>query len=93
MFWSAILTLHALSAELEPDTWTPGPHLNIEKVFRNFQYYEIALDEGGKGIAVTRYICGSQAGSEKYRLLPDGSLQKGNPRFPINTFQIMGIRP
>lgn len=56
--------------------WEPGQHLNIEEVFKNYQYYEIVLDRDSKGIVVNQYIRGSKAGSEKYRVLPDGSLQK-----------------
>jgi hypothetical protein len=56
--------------------WAPGQHLNIEEVFKNYQYYEIVADRDGKGITVNRYIRGSRVGSEKYRVLPDGSLQK-----------------
>ncbi len=56
--------------------WEPGHPLNIEEVFKNYQYYEIRLDRDGKGIVVNQYIRGSKAASEKYRVLPDGSLQK-----------------
>lgn len=56
--------------------WQPGQHLNIEEVFKNYQYYEIILDRDGKSIVVNQYIRGSKAGSGKYRVLPDGSLQK-----------------
>lgn len=56
--------------------WKPGGNLNIEEVFKNYQYYEIVLDQGGKEITVNEYIRGSKAGSEKYLVLPDGSLLK-----------------
>lgn len=56
--------------------WAPGQHLNIEEVFKSYQYYEIVLAQDGNGITVNHYIRGSRAGSEKYRILPDGSLQK-----------------
>lgn len=56
--------------------WAPGPHLNIEEVFKNHQYHEILLDPDGGGITVNCYIRGSAAGSERYLVLPDGSLQK-----------------
>jgi len=59
--------------------WTPGQLLNIEEVFKNYQYYEIMLEQGGKGITVHHYVRGSRAGSEKYQVLPDGSLQKYEP--------------
>jgi len=56
--------------------WEPGQPLNIEEVFKNYQYYEILLDRDGKAIVVNQYIRGSKAASEKYLVLPDGSLQK-----------------
>ncbi|MFZ2300427.1 MAG: hypothetical protein WAW10_00995 [Gallionella sp.] len=56
--------------------WKPGGNLNIEEVFKNYQYYEIVLDDDGKEITVDQYIQGNKAGSEKYLVLPDGSLQK-----------------
>lgn len=56
--------------------WKPGQSLNIEEVFKNYQYYEIVFDDNGKGITVDYFIKGNKAGSEKYSILPDGSLQK-----------------
>ena len=56
--------------------WNPGQHLNLEEVFKNYQYYEIVFDRDGKGITVNQYIRGIKAGSEKYLELPDGSLRK-----------------
>ena len=56
--------------------WKPGGNLNIEEVFKNYQFYEIVLDMDGKEITVNEYIRGSKAGSEKYLVLPDGSLLK-----------------
>ncbi|MDP1995994.1 MAG: hypothetical protein Q8J90_02245 [Gallionella sp.] len=56
--------------------WEPGQPLNIEEVFKNYQYYEILLGRDGKEMVVNHYIRGSKAASEKYRVLPDGSLQK-----------------
>jgi hypothetical protein len=56
--------------------WKPGENLNIEEVFKNYQYYEIVLDQDGKEITVNQYIRGSKAGSGKYLILPDGALQK-----------------
>lgn len=57
-------------------TWKPGQHLNIEEVFKNYQYFEIVLDQDGKGITVNQYIRGIKTGSEMYLELPDGSLRK-----------------
>lgn len=56
--------------------WEPGRNLNIEEVFNNYQYYEIVLDQDGTEITVNQYIRGGKAGSEKYLVLPDGSLRK-----------------
>lgn len=56
--------------------WKPGRHLNIEEVFKNYQYYEIVLDREGREITVNQYIRGVKAGSERYLELPDGSLRK-----------------
>lgn len=56
--------------------WKPGDDFNFEEVFKNYQFYEIVLDNDGKGITVDQYIKGNKVGSEKYLVLPDGSLQK-----------------
>lgn len=56
--------------------WTPGQPLNIEEVFKNYQYYEIVLNRDGKELTVNQYIRGVKSGSEMYLELPDGSLQK-----------------
>lgn len=54
----------------------PGQLLNFEEVFKNYQYYEILLDQDGQGITVNQFIRGGEADSKKYLILPDGSLQK-----------------
>jgi len=56
--------------------WDPGQQLNIEEVFKNYQYYEIVFDQDGNGITVNRFLRGSKEGSEKYLVLPDNSLLK-----------------
>ena len=56
--------------------WEPGQYLNIEEVFKNYQYFEIVFDRDGMGITVYRYLRGSKEGGEEYLLLPDNSLQK-----------------
>lgn len=56
--------------------WEPGEGLNIEEVFKNYQFYEIVPDGDGKGITVNHYIQSRKAGSEKYQVMPDRSLQK-----------------
>jgi hypothetical protein len=56
--------------------WEPGQYLNIEEVFKNYQYYEIVFHKDGKGVTVYLYLRGSKEGSEEYLLLPDNSLQR-----------------
>jgi hypothetical protein len=56
--------------------WDPGQQLNIEEVFKNYQYYEIVFDQGGNGMTVNRFLRGSRESSEKYLVLPDKSLLK-----------------
>ncbi len=56
--------------------WEPGEGLNIEEVFKNYQFYEIVPDSDGKEITVHHYIQSRKAGSEQYRVMPDRSLQK-----------------
>jgi hypothetical protein len=56
--------------------WEPGQDLNIEEVFKNYQYYEIVFDKTGKEITVNRHVQGHKADSIKYRIMPNWSLQK-----------------
>lgn len=56
--------------------WTPGQYLNIEEVFKNYQYFEIIVEDEGRAITVNRFVQGSRESSEKYTVLPDGSLRK-----------------
>jgi len=60
----------------EQQPWEPGPHLNIEEVFKNYQYYKIVFDQDGTGITVNQYIHGIKNESRKYLILPNNSLQK-----------------
>lgn len=62
--------------DAEQRPWEPGPSLNYEEVFKNYQYYEILLNQDGSEITVNHYISGAKADSEKYVVLPDGSLRK-----------------
>jgi hypothetical protein len=57
-------------------SWEPGRFLNLEEVFKNYQYYEIVFDPDGKGITVNHYLRGSKESSEKYLLSPENSLRK-----------------
>src|SRR5665647_897697 len=56
--------------------WEPGQSLSFEEVFKNFQYYEIVFDQGGKSITVNRYLHGSKENSETYLVLQDKSLRQ-----------------
>jgi hypothetical protein len=58
----------------EQKPWNPGRDLNIEEVFKNYQYVEIVLDQDGRGITVTYFIQGSKKNTAKYLLMPDGAL-------------------
>ena len=56
--------------------WEPGQYLNLEHVYKNYQYYEIVFDQDGNGITVNRFLHGNKESSEKYLVLPDKSLRK-----------------
>jgi hypothetical protein len=56
--------------------WEPGEGLNIEEVFKNYQYYEIVFDKGGNVINVKHYIRNRKVESDKYQIMPNGALQK-----------------
>lgn len=56
--------------------WHPGEGLNIEEVFKNYQYYEIRFDQKKREIEVTHYIRNGREGTVRYRIAPDGALEK-----------------
>ena len=56
--------------------WEPGQYLNLEEVFKNYQYFEIVFDKDGNEVTVSRYLRGSKESSERYLVLPDKSLRK-----------------
>lgn len=56
--------------------WEPGQDLNIEEVFKNYQYYEIVFSKTGKEITVNHHVQGNKADSAKYRIMPNWSLEK-----------------
>lgn len=56
--------------------WVPGQYLNLEEVYKNYQYYEIVIDQDGKGITVSRFLHGTKQSSEQYLLLQNNSLRK-----------------
>lgn len=60
--------------ELRP--WTPGELRNIEEVFKNYQYVEIVLDADGRTMTVKQYVQGAPKEEARYRLSPEGILQK-----------------
>lgn len=63
----------------EQKPWQPGQDLNIEEVFKNYQYYEIRWSQGRQEIRVTRYIRNRHESSERYRIQADGTLEKLAP--------------
>lgn len=63
----------------EQKPWQPGQDLNIEEVFKNYQYYEIRMMQNTREIQVTRYIRNRRESSERYRIKPDGALEKLTP--------------
>jgi hypothetical protein len=56
--------------------WQPGHGLNIEEVFKNYQFYEIRFSKNSREIQVNRYVRGRNEGSERYRIKPEGTLEK-----------------
>ena len=56
--------------------WEPGQDLNVEEVFKNYEYYEIIFDKNGKEITVNHYVQNNKADSVQYRILPSRALQK-----------------
>lgn len=55
--------------------WNPGQDLNIEEVFKNYDYYEIIFDLSGGEIVVNRYLQNRKARSDRYLIRPDQSLE------------------
>lgn len=64
------------SFDPERKQWVPAEPLNIEEVFKNYQYVEIVPDNDGKAITVNQYIQGSKKETVRYQVMPDGSLRK-----------------
>jgi hypothetical protein len=56
--------------------WQPGHGLNIEEVFKNYQYYEIRFMKNMREIRVIHYVQGRDEGIERYRIQSDGTLGK-----------------
>jgi hypothetical protein len=56
--------------------WQPGHGLNVEEVFKNYQYYEIRFVKNSREIQVNHYVQGRKEGSERYLVKPDGTLEK-----------------
>ena len=64
----------SFNSSLQP--WTPGEDLNVEEVFKNYEYYEIVFDKSGQEITVNHYIQNNKADGAQYRILPNRGLQK-----------------
>lgn len=62
----------------DPDKkpWHPGQALNIEEVFKNYQYFEIRFLKQRNEIEVRRFIQNQRDSTDRYRILPDGTLNK-----------------
>lgn len=60
----------------EKKPWDPGTKLNIEEVFKNYQYYEILYDKDSNTFTVYRYERGNRVEELKYLLQPDQALIK-----------------
>jgi hypothetical protein len=54
--------------------WDPGIKLNLEEVFKNYQYYEIVFDKASSSITVKRYVRGNNVEEMKYLLQYDYTL-------------------
>lgn len=59
----------------EQKPWQPGQTLNIEEVFKNYQYYEIRFLKQGSEIQVQRYKHNQRDSGGRYRIMPDGTLE------------------
>ncbi|MBI4809398.1 MAG: hypothetical protein HY799_10685 [Nitrosomonadales bacterium] len=55
--------------------WDPGQDLNIEEVFKNYDYYEIIFDQSGREIVVNRYLQNRKVRSDRFLIRPDLSLE------------------
>jgi len=64
----------------DPDRkpWKPDPELNLEEVFKNYQYYAIEYGAGRRRLTVTHYVNGAVADVTAWRVDEDGSLKAGN---------------
>jgi mono/diheme cytochrome c family protein len=67
-------------SEFDPDRkpWKPAQELNLEEVFKNYQYYAIEYGAGRRWLTVTHYINGAVAGVTAWRVDEDGSLKAAN---------------
>ncbi|MDD5329313.1 MAG: hypothetical protein PHX38_04860 [Sulfuricella sp.] len=55
--------------------WESGQSLNIEEVFKNYQYYEIVFDSSGRGITVKHYIQNRLERRDRFSVGADGALE------------------
>lgn len=83
-FW---LALQASAEEFVPDTpylfetfdpqqkpWTPGRDMNIEEVFKNYEYFEVLFGRDGGLLKVSTIRQGKRSEVRYFRRLPDGGL-------------------
>jgi hypothetical protein len=55
--------------------WDPGQDLNIEEVFKNYDYYEIIFDQSGRELTVNHYLQNGKERSDRFLVKPDQSLE------------------
>ena len=55
--------------------WDPGQDLNIEEVFKNYDYYEIIFDKSGREITVNHYLQNRKERSDRFLIRPDRSIE------------------
>lgn len=55
--------------------WQPGRDMNIEEVFKNYEYYEIVFGRDGKSVRVTPIRQGRRLAGSRYIRRDDGGLQ------------------
>ena len=66
------------SFEPQQKPWQPGRDLNIEEVFKNYQYFEVIFGRDGL-MKVSTIRQGKRSEVRFYRRLPDGGLELVKP--------------
>lgn len=54
--------------------WTPGRDMNIEEVFKNYEYFEVVFGRDGGLLKVSTIRQGKRSEVRYFRRLPDGGL-------------------